>query len=129
MHSLLFALLLSVERIASRRKPTPAERRDAYGVTLAARELTGAFHDKKGLVFAVQPDGGVNWGSEGRGTFFTCQTECTPDAGSHLCLGFEASLQEYMFQADDAGVVARPVRSFDACGAREVVVGEVLRRQ
>ena len=115
------------ERIASRKKP--AERRDAYGVTLAARQLTGAFHDKKRLVFAVQPDGGVRWGPAGRGTFFTCQTECTPDAGSHLCLGFEPSSREYLFQAEDAGMVARHVRSYDACGAREVVDGEVLQQR
>ena len=116
------------ERVASRKKPTPAERRDAYGVTLASRQLTGAFHDKKGLVFAVQSDGGVKWGPAGRGTFFTCQTECTPDAGSHLCLGFEAPSREYMFQAEDAGAVAKPVRFNDACGAREIIGGEGLRQ-
>ncbi len=117
-----------VERIASRKKTTPADRRDAYGITLASRQLTGAFNDKKGLVFAVQSDGGVQWGPAGRGTFFTCQAECSPDAGSYLCLGFEAPSREYMFQADDAGVVARPVRTYDACGAREVVEGESIRR-
>lgn len=116
-----------VERIASRKKPTPADRRDAYGVTLAARQLTGAFHDKKGLVFAMQRDGGVKWGSAGRGTFFSCQTECAPDARSQLCVGFESPSREYMFQAEDAGIVARPVHTYDACGAREVVEGEALR--
>ncbi len=77
----------------------------------------------------MQPDGGMNWGPAGRGTFFTCQTECTPDAGSHLCLGFESPAHDYVFQTEDAGVVAKPVRPYDACGAREVVEGEVLRRQ
>lgn len=80
-------------------------------------------------MFAVQPDGGVKWGAGRRGTFFTCQTECTPDAGSQLCLGFESPSREYMFQATDAGVLARPVRSYDACGAREVVEGEALTRK
>lgn len=114
------------ERVASRKKPTPADRRDAYGIALAARQLTGAFHDKKGLVFAVQPHGGVKWSSAGRGTFFKCQTECAPDAGSQLCLGFEAPPREFRFQTEDGGVVARPVRSYDECGAREVVEGEAL---
>lgn len=115
-----------VERIASRKKPAPADRREAYGVTLASRQLSGAFHDKKGLVFAVQPDGGVKWGPGGTGTFFSCKTECTPAARSELCLAFEGQRREYLFQAEDGGVVGKPVRSFDACGARELVEGESL---
>lgn len=78
-------------------------------------------------MFALRPDGGVQWA--GRGTFFNCQAECTPDAGTQVCLGFESPSREYTFQAEDAGVVARPVRAYDACGAREVVAGEALQQR
>ena len=77
----------------------------------------------------MQPDGGVKWGAGGRGTFFSCQTECTPDAGSRLCLSLEAPPREYLFQAEDGDVVARPVKPYDACGAREVVDGEAPLKQ
>ena len=71
----------------------------------------------------------MKWGSAGRGTFFSCQTECTPDAGSKLCIRFEAPSREYLFRAEDAGVVARPVRAYDACGAREVAPDEPIRQR
>ncbi len=115
------------ERIASRKKPTPAERRDAYGVTLASRQLApGAFLHKKSLAFELQADGGVRWGPAGRGTFFTCQTECAPDARNHLCLRLDSNGSEFLFRGSDAGPEALPVRASDACGARGFAAGEPL---
>lgn len=116
-----------VERIASRKKPTPSDRRSAYGVALATNQFKTAFGDKKGVVFTPRADGGVSWGYAGRGTFFRCQMECTPDAGVELCLGFEESAREYVFKTEDAGVVGTPIREYDECGAREIVAGEPLR--
>ena len=99
-------------------------------MTLASRQLApGAFLHKKSLAFELQADGGVRWGPAGPGTFFTCQTECTPDAAAYLCLRFEKQGTEYLFKVDDAGTEAVPVHAYDACGARGFSVGEPLLRE
>ncbi|MCU0697724.1 MAG: hypothetical protein MUC96_14455 [Myxococcaceae bacterium] len=119
-------------RTASRRRPSPQERRDAYGESLAAQSLSGSFSAKTGLVFSMNADGGVRWGGGTRGTFFRCRTECSTSAATHLCLRVGAS-QEYLFESGDGGVTARPVRSYALCSAidfvshaREFVGGESL---
>ncbi|MCA2977269.1 MAG: hypothetical protein INH37_03205 [Myxococcaceae bacterium] len=119
-------------RVASRRRPSPRERRDAYGESLAAQSLSGSFSAKTGLVFSMKADGGVRWGGGKRGTFFRCRTECSTLAATHLCLRL-ASSQEYLFELRDAGVTGRPIRSYALCTAndfvshaREVVSGDGL---